>query len=159
MLLPERTKGIEKNKYLWIAIRIILIEATTRTALMPYFKIVFGYLYCWPNLNFDNGAQHKVFNIYTVVISSISPFKPSIPHCWSLELGQPTELFDIDDEHTNKTSTGTGTQFVAYLSPSPTLFKHKMNMCWSIMTNKVKLMNIVCIHHKFWSFFQRNVVI
>ena len=25
--------------------------------------------------------------------------------------------------------TGTGSQFVAYLSPSPTLFKHKMDIC------------------------------
>ena len=33
--------------------------------------------------------------------------------------------------------TGTGTKFGAYLSPSPMLFKHKMNISWPIMKNKV----------------------
>ena len=33
--------------------------------------------------------------------------------------------------------TGTGTKFGAYLSPSPTLFKHKMNIYWPIMKNKM----------------------
>ena len=34
-------------------------------------------------------------------------------------------------------ATGTGTKFVAYLSPSPTFFKHKMNIDWPIMKNKL----------------------
>ena len=33
--------------------------------------------------------------------------------------------------------TGTGTKFGAYLSPSPTIFKHEMNIYWPIMKNKL----------------------
>ena len=33
--------------------------------------------------------------------------------------------------------TGTGTKFGAYLSPSPTLFKPKVNIYFPIMKNKV----------------------
>ena len=33
--------------------------------------------------------------------------------------------------------TGTGTKFVTYLSPSPTLFKNEMSIYWPIMKNKV----------------------
>ena len=33
--------------------------------------------------------------------------------------------------------TGTGTKFGTYLSPSPTIFKHEMNIYWLIMKNKL----------------------
>ena len=33
--------------------------------------------------------------------------------------------------------TGTGTKFGAYLSPSPTLFMHKINIYWPIMKSKL----------------------
>ena len=35
-----------------------------------------------------------------------------------------------------RTSTGTGTKFVTYLSPSPMLFKHEKDIFWPIMNNK-----------------------
>ena len=34
-------------------------------------------------------------------------------------------------------STGTGTKFVAYLSPSPMLFKHEMDIYWPFVKNKL----------------------
>ena len=34
----------------------------------------------------------------------------------------------LSDFCLSRASTGTGTKLVAYLSPSPTLFKHKMNI-------------------------------
>ena len=38
--------------------------------------------------------------------------------------------------------TGPGTKFVAYLSPSPTLFKHEINIYWPIMKNKLNFDHI-----------------
>ena len=53
--------------------------------------------------------------------------------------------------------TGTGIMFVAYPSP----FKHEMYIYWLIIKNKMKNneYTVVCIEHKFRSFFNRNVVI
>ena len=40
-------------------------------------------------------------------------------------------------EYGPRVHTGTGTKFVAYLSPSPTLLKHEMDIYWPILKNKV----------------------
>ena len=48
-------------------------------------------------------------------------------------------------------STGTGTQLVAYLSPSPTLFKHEINIYWPLkknkLTNKESVLNVNFDHN------------